>query len=134
MQLTFNTMSKLLEPGHHAAVFTHFGLTEEFGRRITDIADDLTIHMNDVLRNLYATGDTSEACECHMLKKTFALVDKYVKPTTMAEVACASYMVSTMMTTIRPMMTAHVQKVTALQRAKAAPPYNTYFDTNGATA
>lgn len=104
MQIEFETMSELLQEGYHRLVYEHFGVDEEFGRRIPKIADGLTVYVEMVLTNLILTGDESKMHECHMLKEAFRLIDEHVKPQTINQVAYCSFVASTILSTLAPML------------------------------
>lgn len=128
MTLEFESMNALLEPGHHKSVFGHFGLdVESMMTRMDPVGDGITDHVNAQLDIAFSTGRTPEFCECHLLKMLFGLVDKHVKPQTMAEVAAAAYICSSMLTALAP-------RLSRAMSGGSTPSQNSFFSTKTATA
>ncbi|WP_147367997.1 hypothetical protein [Fibrisoma montanum] len=97
-------MSELLEEGYHRMVYEHFGVDEEFGRRIPKIADGLTRYVESLLTALIQSGDESKMHECYLLKEAFRLIDEHVKPQTINQLAYCTFVTSTILSTLAPML------------------------------
>lgn len=134
MQVEFDTMSALLEPGEHDYVYTHFGLSEDFSQRIVNMTDTLTLHVNQVVGKIHSAGITADTTECQLLKIVFGLVDEYVQPKSAAEIACTAYLVSTIMGHLANIMQANIQSARMREEAKSGLKPSTYYGGNAATA
>ncbi|RYC69776.1 hypothetical protein [Spirosoma sordidisoli] len=99
MQLDFDNMASLLEPGKQEQVLAHFGLGQDFRDRLDLVSEAFRIHVINMVIQAHrsCSGDVEQFHESLLLKTLFGMVDQYVKPQSVAEVACVSFLASALL-------------------------------------
>ncbi len=132
MQVEFESMSALLEPGQHLLLHTQFGLSEDFAGRINEVASALTIHLNRVIAQIHTQNETTT--ESELVQTAFGLIDQHVRPQSAAEIACAAYLISSMLEQMMPIIERQEESVLLRQQLHEPSHPPSFFGPTNATA
>ncbi|RYC69837.1 hypothetical protein [Spirosoma sordidisoli] len=130
MQLDFDNMASLLEPGKQEIILDHFRLGPEFKDRFNQLSDAFSLHVTRLLQQAHVSGDTEPLHESLLLKTLFGMADQYIKPESAREVACVAYMVSSLLAGTHAIISPYV----AIIHLRASASQTTTFYGGTATA